>query len=206
MPGPPPRSAPVARRILGVDPGTRVAGWGVVEVAGNRTRLVACGAIRARGDDIPKRLLDVHDALRCVIAEHRPGVLAVERPFFGKNASSALAVGMARGTAFLVAAEAGLEVREYPPATVKRAVVGNGNASKDQVGRMVSLLLGLAAVPEPSDATDALAVALADAHRAPLRAASDAASASARPRRNAPRRTAPAPREVANDPLPGAGA
>jgi crossover junction endodeoxyribonuclease RuvC len=158
-----------ARRILGVDPGTRVAGWGVIEVTGNRARLVACGAVRTTAKDLPRRLLEVHGALRDVVAAHRPGVLAVERPFFGKNASSALAVGMARGTAFLVAAEAGLAVREYPPATVKRAVVGNGNASKEQVGRMVSLLLGLPSVPEPADATDALAVALADAHRAALR-------------------------------------
>lgn len=157
------------RRILGVDPGTRVAGWGVVEVSGNQSRLVACGVVRTRGDDIPQRLLQVRDALREVVAAHRPDVLAVERPFFGKNASSALAVGMARGVALLAAAEAGLDVHEYPPATVKRAVVGNGNASKEQVGRMVSLLLGLATVPEPADATDALAVALADAHRAPLR-------------------------------------
>ena len=140
-----------------------------MDVLGNRSVLVACGVVRAQGDDIPRRLLQVRDALREVVAAHRPDVLAVERPFFGKNATSALAVGMARGVALLAAAEAGLGVHEYPPATVKRAVVGNGNASKEQVGRMVSLLLGLTAVPEPADATDALAVALADAHRAPLR-------------------------------------
>jgi crossover junction endodeoxyribonuclease RuvC len=161
--------SPVVRRILGVDPGTRVTGWGVVEVSGNRSRLVACGAVRTAAETLAGRLREVHVALRDVAAGHRPGVLAVERPFFGKNASSALTVGMARGTAFLVAAEAGIEVREYPPAVVKRAVVGNGGASKEQVARMVSLLLGLAAAPEPADATDALAVALADAHRAQLR-------------------------------------
>lgn len=165
-------AVPVAtRRILGVDPGTRVAGWGVVEVSGNRSRLVACGAVRLAGDDVPRRLLALRDALRAVVDEHRPGVLVVERPFFGKNASSALAVGMARGAALLLAAECGLDVREYPPATVKGAVAGNGNASKEQVARMVTLLLGLPAPPGPPDATDALAVALADAHRAPLRAA-----------------------------------
>lgn len=158
-----------SRRILGVDPGTRVAGWGVVEVTGNRSRLVACGVVKTKGTDMPQRLLQVRDGLRAVVAEHRPGVLAVERPFFGKNASSALAVGMARGVAFVVAAEAGLEVREYPPATVKSAVVGNGNASKEQVAKMVALILGLASVPEPADATDAVAVALADAHRAASR-------------------------------------
>jgi crossover junction endodeoxyribonuclease RuvC len=154
-----------------VDPGTRVAGWGVVEVRGNATRLVACGVVRAKGDSMALRLVSVRDGLREVVAVHRPGVLAVERPFFGKNASSAMAVGMARGVALVTAGEAGLEIREYVPAVVKRAVAGNGNASKEQVGRMVALLLGLAAVPEPADATDALAVALADAHRAPLRAA-----------------------------------
>jgi crossover junction endodeoxyribonuclease RuvC len=161
--------APSVRRILGVDPGTRVTGWGVVEVSGNRSRLVACGAVRTAGPSLAGRLREVHVALRDVASLHSPGVLAVERPFFGKNASSALAVGMARGTAFLVAAEAGIDVREYPPATVKRAVVGNGAASKEQVSRMVSLLLGLAKAPEPADATVALAVALADAHRAALR-------------------------------------
>lgn len=163
--------APVvpSRRILGVDPGTRVAGWGVVEVTGNRSRLVACGVVKTKGTDMPGRLLQVRDGLRAVVAAHAPNVLVVERPFFGKNASSALAVGMARGVAFVVAAEAGIEVREYPPATVKSAVVGNGNASKEQVAKMVTLILGLAAVPEPADATDAVAVALADAHRAASR-------------------------------------
>lgn len=169
---PPARTAPASvRRILGVDPGTRVAGWGVVELTGNRARLVACGAIRTRAADVAGRLREVHEGLRDVVAAHRPSVLAVERPFFGKNASSALAIGMARGAAFVVAAQHEVEVREYPPATVKRAVVGNGNASKDQVARMVALLLGLASAPEPTDATDALAVALADAHRGPLREA-----------------------------------
>ena len=154
-----------------MDPGTRIAGWGVVEISGNQTRLVACGAVRTKGPAIADRLREVSEGLRAVVQAHKPTVLAVERPFFGKNASSALAVGMARGIAFLTASEAGLEVREYPPATVKRAVVGNGNASKDQVARMVTLLLGLPSVPQPADATDALAVALADAHRAALRSA-----------------------------------
>jgi crossover junction endodeoxyribonuclease RuvC len=160
---------PPARRILGVDPGTRVTGWAVLEHAGNRSRLVACGAVATSKGSVASRLHEVHAALRDVVREHRPATLAVERQFFGKNAATAFVTGMARGAALVVAGEAGLDVHEYPPATVKKAVVGNGNASKAQVASMVRILLGLAALPEPEDVTDALAVALADAHRTGLR-------------------------------------
>lgn len=160
--------AAAPRRILGVDPGTRVAGWGVIERRGNASRLVACGAVRMSKGTVASRLAVLAAALRAVIAEHRPTVVVVERPFFGKNASSALAVGMARGVAFLAAAESGAAVREYPPATVKQAVTGNGAATKARVAQMVRILLGLAAAPEPADVTDALALAIADAHRGGL--------------------------------------
>ena len=162
-------SAAAPRRVLGIDPGTRVTGWGVVETTGNRMRLVACGALRLDDEEIAARLLAIREGLRGVVAEHAPSAVALERPFLGKNPHSALTVGMARGVAMLAAADAGLEVREYSPAVVKKAVVGNGNASKHQVAQMVRVILGLPSAPEPADATDALAVALAEAHRAGLR-------------------------------------
>ncbi len=152
-------------RVLGVDPGTRVAGWGVVQVKGNANRLVAAGAIRTRGKTMALRLAEVRAGLAEVIATHEPTVVAVETPFIGKSPKSALAVGMARAAAMIAAGDAGLEVHEYPPATVKKAVVGRGGASKEQVAAMVRVLLGLATTPEPEDATDALAVALAFVHR-----------------------------------------
>ncbi len=156
-----------ARRILGVDPGTRITGWGVVDHQGNGSRLVACGAVRTKSKDMPGRLREIHEALAAVAREHRPDALAVEKQYFGEDANAALVVGMARGMALLVAGECGLSVREYPPATVKKAVTGNGAATKARVATMVRVLLGLREAPEPEDITDALAVALADAHRGP---------------------------------------
>lgn len=165
VPAPPPR--PV-RRILGIDPGTRVAGWGVIEVSGNRSKLVAHGVLRLRTHEMPSRLKELYDGLCEVIRAQSPAAVAVETQFFGKSASAALAVGMARGVSLLAAATCGLPIHEYTPATVKKAVVGNGNASKDQVGAMVRILLGLAEAPKPTDVTDALAIALAHAHRGAL--------------------------------------
>ena len=160
MPTPPP-----VRRILGVDPGTRVAGWGLVEAAGNRSRLVACGVMRMRAEGMAGRLHEFGDALRTVIREQGPTAIAVETQFFGKGAPAAFAVGMSRGVALFVAAESGVPIHEYTPATVKKAVVGNGNASKEQVAAMVRVLLGLRETPKPADVTDAIAIALAHAHR-----------------------------------------
>ena len=161
--------APV-RRILGVDPGTRVAGWALVEAAGNRSRLIECGVMRMKGEGMPARLLEFGEALRQVIRAQTPSAIAVETQFFGKGAPAAFAVGMSRGVALFVAAESGVAIHEYTPATVKKAVVGNGNASKEQVASMVRVLLGLRETPKPADVTDAIAIALAHAHRgdAPL--------------------------------------
>ncbi len=163
--------APQTRRILGIDPGTRVAGWGVIERRGNALHLVAHGTVRTRGPTMAQRLLEVHDGLRAAIAEHAPDALAVETPYVGKSPTAALAVGMARGIALLLAAANGLPIDEYPPAIVKKAVVGNGNASKEQVAEMVRVLLGLQEAPKPADVTDALAIALAHAHRSRFDAA-----------------------------------
>ncbi len=157
-------AAPV-RRILGVDPGTRITGWGIVDVNGNAVRLVAAGYVKTKGPEMANRLAEIQTAIADVIARHTPGGLAVETPYVGKNPRSALAIGMARGAALVAAALADMPVHEYPPSTVKKSVVGRGGASKEQVSAMVRVLLGLQAVPEPADVTDALAVALAHAHR-----------------------------------------
>jgi crossover junction endodeoxyribonuclease RuvC len=154
-----------SRRILGVDPGTRVAGWGLVETTGNRSRLVACGVLKMKTEAIPTRLKELCDGLRDVIRLQMPTVIAVETQFFGKNATSAFTIGMSRGVALFAAADCGVPIHEYSPATVKKAVVGNGNASKEQVAAMVRVLLGLAETPRPADVTDAIAIALAHAHR-----------------------------------------
>lgn len=156
---------PPPLRILGIDPGTRVAGWGVVDRSGSSCRLVAYGTIRTKGPEVAQRLVEVFRGLREVLAEHRPHVIAVERPFVARNPQTALSIGMARGAALIAAGEVELPVHEYTPAMVKKANVGNGNAGKHQVAAMVRAQLGLTETPKPEDASDALAVALTHAHR-----------------------------------------
>jgi crossover junction endodeoxyribonuclease RuvC len=151
-------------RILGVDPGSRVLGYAVVE-SGPRhdVRYVECGVISARETDpLERRLGEIASGLREVIEELSPDVVAAEDVFFSKNPRSALALGQARGAALAVAGMSGLRVYAYPPATVKQAVTGRGRAPKEQVERMVCMLLGLRKAPR-SDAADALAVAVAHA-------------------------------------------
>ncbi|MHB8397509.1 MAG: crossover junction endodeoxyribonuclease RuvC [Candidatus Limnocylindrales bacterium] len=152
--------------VLGIDPGTAALGYGVVERIGDRLRAVDDGCISTSPHDpLPIRLLDIHRAVRDLIETHRPSLIAVERLFFGRNAQTALGVGHARGVVLLAAAEAEVPVREATPSEVKNAVAGHGAADKEQVGRMVALLLGLAAVPTSDDAADALAVAIWAANR-----------------------------------------
>jgi crossover junction endodeoxyribonuclease RuvC len=148
--------------ILGIDPGLRVCGWGIVSGNGSRAALVECGAIRPRQrDSLPLRLLAIHETVSELIRRHRPAEVAIEDPFIGSVApTSALAIGQARAVTMLAAAQAGIEVALYPPATVKLAVSGYGQSDKQQVQAMVRALLDLEAAPEPADAADALAVAL----------------------------------------------
>jgi crossover junction endodeoxyribonuclease RuvC len=146
--------------VLGIDPGSRFTGFGLVTRERASTRLVAAGRIAARAKDpLPDRLLIVYRGLMEIIGEYQPTVAAVEDVFFAKNVRSAIRLGHARGVALLAAAQAGLSVFEYPPATVKTAVVGYGRATKDQVGLMVRQMLGIYQ-PLAEDAADALAVAL----------------------------------------------
>jgi crossover junction endodeoxyribonuclease RuvC len=152
-------------RIFGIDPGSERTGFGCVETDGSRHRIVACGAIRTPpAAPFPDKLLDIHRRLSAVIADCRPDAVAIENLFHAANVRSALKLGHARGVAMLAAVEAGVAVFEYTPAEIKRAVVGYGRAEKPQVQQMVKLLLGLAVVPSPHDAADALAVAICHVH------------------------------------------
>jgi crossover junction endodeoxyribonuclease RuvC len=152
---------PVAiKRVLGLDPGSVRTGWGVVERHGAGARGVASGVIKVpeRGE-LPERLRGVYRGVCAVISEHKPDAIAIEDIFFARYPQAALMLGHARGVAILAAAEAGLAVSAYPPAVVKRSIVGSGRAEKPQVAMLVGALLGLTELPG-EDATDALAIAL----------------------------------------------
>ena len=151
-------------RILGIDPGLRITGWGVVEVDGNRLRHVADGIVMTdSAASVPTRLRALHEALSALIETHRPQEAAVEETYVNTNATATLKLGYARGVALLAPALAGLPVAEYGAKTVKLSVVGTGGADKNQVGLMVRRLLPGAALKR-ADAADALAVAICHAH------------------------------------------
>jgi crossover junction endodeoxyribonuclease RuvC len=152
----------VSFRVLGIDPGTAVTGYGVVEPADGRPgRLVECGVIRTDPkQQMWSRLDTLYQGVCELIARHGPDAIAVESVFYGKNARSALALGQARGVILLAAARAEIAIAEFPPATVKQSVTGRGGAAKAQVGYMVQQLLRLTRPPAPSDAADGVAVAL----------------------------------------------
>jgi crossover junction endodeoxyribonuclease RuvC len=152
-------------KIFGIDPGSERTGYGCVDTDGSCHRIVLCGAIRtAARDGFPAKLLTIHTQLTALIGECAPDCVVIESLFHANNVRSALKLGHARGVAVLAAVEAGLPVVEYTPAEIKRAVVGHGRAEKHQVQHMVKLLLGLAAVPTPHDAADALAIAICHVH------------------------------------------
>ncbi|MFH1003376.1 MAG: crossover junction endodeoxyribonuclease RuvC [Chloroflexota bacterium] len=148
-------------KVLGIDPGTVITGYGVIDSRGDDIWLVDCGALTCRaGSPIGERLSYLYHGLLEVISRHQPDVVAVEQPFVAKNVKSALAVGRAQAVAILAAANRGLSAYEYTPAQVKQRVADYGTSSKEQVQQMVRLQLGLAEAPQPSDAADALAVAI----------------------------------------------
>ena len=156
-------------RVLGIDPGTRSVGIGVVEGVGSRLVPISWSVVAPgrMGGDIPRRLRVIHEGIREAIDAHRPDVISLEEAFYGKSVQSALRIGEGRGIAILAAALADLPVHQYPPATVKKAVAGSGNAHKSQVNRMVKLLLGIAEDVQ-EDAADALAVAICHLNRVTL--------------------------------------
>ena len=151
-------------RILGLDPGLRNTGWGVVEANDNRLRHVANGVISSdAGPDLAQRLMQLHEGLAVAIARYSPGEAAVEKTFVNCNPVSTLKLGQARGVALLVAAQGGLSVAEYSPNLVKKAVVGTGHAAKKQIQMMVRMLLPGCFIAS-ADAADALAVAICHVH------------------------------------------
>ncbi|HEY6950898.1 MAG TPA: crossover junction endodeoxyribonuclease RuvC [Bacteroidota bacterium] len=152
--------------ILGVDPGTLATGYGLIEVSGKHITVLDFDVILNRGSrTMPMRLKEIYSRLCEVIAKHHPDEFAIETAFYGRNAQSALKIGHARGVSMLAAVNHDIPTSEYSPREVKKAVVGNGAASKEQVKFMVKSLLGLRETPKFYDATDALAVALCHYHK-----------------------------------------
>jgi crossover junction endodeoxyribonuclease RuvC len=149
-------------KVLGIDPGTAVLGYGVVESgAGRQPRLVECGTLTTQArDPLPSRLRVIHDGTGALLARHRPDAIAVESAFYGRNVRTTVVLSHARGVILLAAEQAGVAIAEYSPAQVKKTIVGRGAALKPQVGYMVMQLLRLRAAPQPADAADGVAVAL----------------------------------------------
>jgi crossover junction endodeoxyribonuclease RuvC len=149
-------------KVLGIDPGTAVLGYGLIETGpSNHPRLLECGTLTTRArDPLPVRLRILHDGVTALLARHAPEAMAVESAFYGKNVRTAVVLSHARGVILLAAEVAGVEIAEYPPAVIKKTVVGRGAALKPQVGYMVAQLLRLKTAPSPSDAADGVAVAL----------------------------------------------
>ena len=149
------------RLVLGIDPGTAVTGYGVVALDGRTTALVECGVIRTNPKGgLPARLHDIHAGICELIERHRPSIVAVEDVFYARNVRTTVVLGHARGVILLAAQQAGLEIREYPPAEIKKTITGSGAATKEQVQFMVTKLLRLSRAPEPADAADGVAAAL----------------------------------------------
>lgn len=150
-------------RVLGIDPGLRNLGWGVITINGSRLTHIANGIIHSEGDSMGARLLSLHRALTSVLTLYQPDAAAVEQTFVNKDGAGTLKLGQARGVAMLVPAAAGIEVGEYAPNAVKKAVVGVGHADKTQVAHMVRHQLPGVVLTGP-DAADALAIAICHAH------------------------------------------
>ena len=151
-------------RILGIDPGYGITGFGVIDTERGQSKLVTCGAITTpAGMDFSARLEIIYEDMRQLLAEAKPDAVAIEELFFGQNVTTGIGVAQSRGVILLAIRQAGLEVTSYKPMQVKQAVVGYGNATKHQVQDMTKRLLGLSAMPKPDDAADAIAIALCHA-------------------------------------------
>jgi crossover junction endodeoxyribonuclease RuvC len=156
-------------RILGIDPGTAIMGWGVIDADGGDVEMVSYGVLTTPAKTpLPQRLELLYNGLAHVLAAYRPDAGAVEELFFSKNVTTALAVGHARGVAMLALQQAGVRIFEYKPMAVKQAVVGYGHADKQQMQHLVQMTLNLDHLPQPDDAADALAIAICHAYSAPL--------------------------------------
>jgi crossover junction endodeoxyribonuclease RuvC len=147
--------------VLGIDPGTAALGYGIVERTGGRLREIDHGCLTTSADlSLPERLLTIHAFVDELVGLHEPDLMGIERLFFSRNAQTAFAVGQARGVVLLAAAQHAIPVREATPNEVKSAVAGYGAADKEQIQRMVQLVLGMSEQPRPNDAADALAIAI----------------------------------------------
>lgn len=156
-------------RTIGIDPGTAIMGWGVVDEQSGNLKLVACGTLTTpAGMPQSERLLRLYDGLRGLLVEYQPETGAVEELFFGKNVNTALTVGQARGIVLLAMAQAGVAIHEYKPLAVKQAVAGYGGADKKQMQEMVRMTLGLPSIIKSDDAADAVAIAICHAYTAPM--------------------------------------
>jgi crossover junction endodeoxyribonuclease RuvC len=149
--------------VLGIDPGTAVTGYGIVRKDGRNTlTLVECGVIRTKPHDaLPQRLAEIHEGIADLIRRHSPHVLSIEDIFYARNVRTTVVLSHTRGVILLAAAQAGLEIHEFPPSEIKKSVAGTGAATKVQVQFMVARLLRLKSAPQPSDAADGVAAALA---------------------------------------------
>jgi len=150
-------------RILGIDPGSRVTGYGIIDLAGQQLSYIASGCIRTRGDSLAERLGIIFSGISTIIQEFMPEEMAIERVFMNKNADSALKLGQARGAAICASVHRDVPVDEYAAREIKQAVVGNGGATKEQLQHMICVLLSLQKKP-PNDAADALGVAVCHGH------------------------------------------
>jgi crossover junction endodeoxyribonuclease RuvC len=154
------------RTVIGIDPGLASTGWGVVGFDGSRFLHVGHGVVSTKPDSpLPERLLAIHDGIRAVLDEHAPAEAGIEELFFAKNVTSAMSVAQARGVVLLALAQRGIPVGFYAPQQVKAAVIGRGRAEKEQVQRLVGVILGLQEAPSPDHAADALAIAICHANR-----------------------------------------
>lgn len=148
-------------RIIGIDPGTGILGFGVIDAVGAKVRLVTAGVVRTPAHTpLPDRLEEIYDSLTEIIKETNPSVMAIEKLFFARNVTTAMSVSHARGVAMLTGKQAGLAIEEYTPLQIKQTLTGYGKADKKQVQEMVRLQLGLKEVPKPDDCADALAAAI----------------------------------------------
>jgi len=148
-------------RIIGIDPGTGILGFGVIDVTRGKTQLVTAGVIRTPAHTpLPERLGEIYDGLTDIIRETKPSMMAIEKLFFARNVTTAMSVSHARGVAMLTGYQADLQIHEYTPLQIKQTMTGYGKADKKQIQEMVRLQLGLRDVPKPDDCADALAAAI----------------------------------------------
>ena len=151
-------------RIIGIDPGTGILGFGVIDANGAKTKLVTAGVITTPAHTpLPERLEEIFNGLSEIIAETKPDVMAIEKLFFAQNVTTAISVSHARGVAMLTGQQAGLKIEEYTPLQIKQTMTGYGRATKKQIQEMVRIQLGLKEVPKPDDCADALAAAIMSA-------------------------------------------